>query len=305
MKPLKLGSIFLSILLVTAFSGRILHAEYHHVADCAVCHSFQDGTCSECGNIKGVRCSISIPNPPDPGDPERVVAFTSRPEDFVHGDPSYDGVCEVCHTTTTYHRNNASGDHTHYADQDCIPCHTHSPNEFSHGGPAPGGCDPCHGHDPGYGGATGGAGTFASHSTHTEDDTDDRKGPNSACFDCHDTSSYPDFADGATTLAATTVCNNCHSPGGTYDGGAMAKANWGTGVYESDGESLKLSEGNELWCASCHDEDPSHSTSQLYEIVMDNTDATYVGTWTTGSNDDQYGDSVQWHPTGVGDNTAT
>jgi hypothetical protein len=195
MHRFKAGAIFFSILLVTAFSGSALHAEFHNVADCNVCHSFLDGSCSECGNIKGVRCSIDIPNPPDPNHPERAVVFASRPEDFVHGAPSYDGVCEVCHTLTSYHRNDASGDHTHYADQNCISCHTHSPNEFRHGGPAPGGCDPCHGHDAGYGGATGGAGTFASHSTHTEDDDDDLMGPNVECFDCHDTNNYPLFKE--------------------------------------------------------------------------------------------------------------
>jgi len=138
-----------------------------------------------------------------------------------------------------------------------------------------------------------------------ENDADDLKGPDTECYDCHNVDNFPEFADETVTLAATTVCDNCHSPGGGYNGVAMAKANWDTGIYESDGVTLRS--GNDLWCATCHDEDPAFSTSELYEVVVDNPEAVFEGTWTTGSNTDQYGDSVQWNQIAdpVLDSTAT
>ena len=44
---------------------------------------------------------------------------------YIVGGPGYNGVCESCHTTTKYHRNNASGDHTHNAGIACTSCHRH------------------------------------------------------------------------------------------------------------------------------------------------------------------------------------
>jgi hypothetical protein len=149
------------------------------------------------------------------------------------------------------------------------------------GGP----CEDCHGQDSGYGGSTGGAGTYQSHSTHTEDDNDDMKGPNVDCADCHDTASYPDFADSATTLAATTVCENCHSPGGAFDGVndpvIGVKTNWAEGIYEGDGKTLRS--GKEQWCATCHDNSPANSQkdgsgTSAPNVVGDNsTYGFYVG----------------------------
>ncbi len=64
------------------------------------------------------------------------------------------------------------------------------------------------------------------------------------------------MADGL-GLDTTSVCDTCHSPGGTYDGVndpvIGARSNWLDGIY--DGENLKP--GKEKWCAGCHDEAPS------------------------------------------------
>jgi hypothetical protein len=51
---------------------------------------------------------------------------------FADGDTTYNGVCEVCHTQTAYHRNDISGDHTHYASETCRTCHSHL-DGFGHG----------------------------------------------------------------------------------------------------------------------------------------------------------------------------
>jgi hypothetical protein len=188
----------------------------------------------------------------------KVTRFfdNTGPNSCADGDATYDGVCEVCHTDTTYHRNNATGDHAHNKGFDCADCHNHL-NGFSH--TIGTGCEECHGHDPGYGGYTGGAGTFESHSSHTENDSDDQRGPNVGCDTCHNVSKFPRFADNADTLESTTVCDTCHSPFGTYDGvndsAIGAKNNWTSGVYNGNG----LSTGKEKWCAGCHDDSPANS----------------------------------------------
>jgi hypothetical protein len=57
----------------------------------------------------------------------RDVTFITYhgPNSYADGDTVYDGVCEVCHTETVYHRNNPSGDHTHNAGTKCTGCHVH------------------------------------------------------------------------------------------------------------------------------------------------------------------------------------
>ncbi|MEW6599461.1 MAG: Ig-like domain-containing protein [Nitrospirota bacterium] len=197
---------------------------------------------------------------------------------FADGDATYDGICEVCHTQTTHFRNNGSGeDQLHVnagspAGTDCISCHSHTAG-FAHGGAGGTGCEECHGHDPGYGGVTGGKGTYGSHSTHTENDADDLRGPNVGCDTCHEPGGFPLFksgtdlnGDGRYSLAETDVCDDCHSPDGAYDGvndpelGARfgnegeLKYNWRNRIYNADG---LLKSGKEKWCATCHDEVPS------------------------------------------------
>jgi hypothetical protein len=128
-----------------------------------------------------------------------------------------------------------------------------------------------------------GAGTTVSHSTHTENDADDLRGPNITCDACHDTSNFPYFksgtdsnGDGKIELSETDVCNNCHSPGGSYDGVndpvIGAKNNWRDGVY--NGGDLKA--GKEKWCAGCHDEMPSVIQSISAPNVIGDEDGTYT-----------------------------
>jgi predicted CXXCH cytochrome family protein len=193
---------------------------------------------------------------------------------FADGDGTYNGVCEVCHTLTTHFRYGGGVSEQNHENicegvkTNCIRCHKHT-NGFGHGG---GGsetnCVDCHGHDKDW---TGGSysGTTVSHSTHTENDDDDLRGPLLACSDCHDTEQFPcstsgvdSNGDGAYNLSETNVCDECHSPSGYFDGvdtdiltGSIgAKDNWGTGVYQADST---LTPGKEKWCAGCHDDVPS------------------------------------------------
>jgi len=123
MKKLGLCSILLVILTTMALAGTLAHAEYHHVADCTVCHyglggSSEASACGDSANLKMIRETIVTPE-----SGTKPVVFTGA---YVRGGAPYDGVCEVCHTNTAYHRNSALGDHTHYAGENCVSCHPHN-----------------------------------------------------------------------------------------------------------------------------------------------------------------------------------
>jgi len=143
-----------------------------------------------------------LPTPASGDKPVRFFGKTGA-RSYADGDSAYDGVCEVCHTQTSHFRNDGTGLDQNHSNvgggegKNCLFCHRHQ-SGFAHGGGAGGGgCESCHGHDDGFGGAgTGGKGTYLSHSTHTENDADDLKGPNLACGDCHNTSAFPNFKDG-------------------------------------------------------------------------------------------------------------
>ncbi len=180
--------------------------------------------------------------------------------DFVHSEctpPTYDGVCEVCHTTTAFHLNTPAGDHTHHTGIRCTVCHPHASGFL----PTAESCSTCHGEPPN---GTVFPNRTRSHATHFTA----ANGPHiTECTTCHaspDEASHmngvPSFAsgvdidaDGNISLAEADVCDTCHSNGGAFDGVNDpvygAKANWADGVY--DGTVLKP--GKQNWCAGCHD----------------------------------------------------
>jgi predicted CxxxxCH...CXXCH cytochrome family protein len=136
---------------------------------------------------------------------------------FADGDGTFDGVCEVCHTQTTHHRNDVSGDHTHNAGMDCVTCHQHTKG-FNVA------CDTCHGNPPVVNTATGGpdglandpgvtgSSTAGAHNVHVN-----TKGL--ACTVCH----YNSAGSGATHNNGLTVTMgfylfNGAEQGGSYDG---------------------------------------------------------------------------------------
>ncbi len=198
---------------------------------------------------------------------------------FVFNEVPFSGICQNCHQNTNHWRNNELENPPHNYGMECTTCHKHK-NGFQHGGGSGGTeCDTCHGHDPGYEYEPGlfsqGTGSTHTHSTHTENDSDDQKGPNVQCSQCHDTNSFPYFksgtdADGNSyiTLPETDVCDDCHSQNGYVDGVTLAKNNWHTGIYEEDGKRLKA--GNEFWCASCHDETPANSKQDETGVLAPN-----------------------------------
>ncbi len=185
--------------------------------------------------------------------------------DFIHSnhDPAgYDGMCEVCHTSTTYHRNNAEGNHDHNIETLCADCHPHTSGFL----PTGGSCTACHGQPPDSQPPIGDVfpNRAGSHATHMGG----VHGPNiTSCFDCHSTLSggthqndQASFATGTDAngddnidLSETDVCDACHSPDGAYDGvnapAFGAKANWADGIYEAGSLPADKAE----WCAGCHD----------------------------------------------------
>ena len=218
----------------------------HQGLDCSVCH---DGQATR--NLSEIREYVEFPI--DSGI-FREVWFTAYQgwRSFADGDTTYDGVCEVCHTTTSYHRNDGGGTPGHFSGEDCRPCHAHE-NDF-----LPQGAGGDYPHD--------------IHLTHP-------KGPQlgegpDGCQTCHGPGPWdPDhWADGAPSLAATTVCDTCHSPGGAYDGvnDAVigAKYNWNdpSTIYNEAGDALSM--GKEDWCAGCHDDGTSVTNGVFAPNVM-------------------------------------
>lgn len=69
----------------------------------------------------GVRNVVFESRGTDAGDPS-LHSFADADED---GNGVYDGICEVCHTGTKFHRNNPSGGHSHNTGKTCTRCHEH------------------------------------------------------------------------------------------------------------------------------------------------------------------------------------
>jgi len=166
-------------------------------------------------------------------------------------------------------------------------------------------CESCHGHHNGYEYSPG-SGSFQSHSTHTESDIDDLKGPHLSCDTCHDTNNFPNFIsgtdaneDGYFSLAETDVCNNCHSPDGVMNGvdstnGSVgAKDSWSTGVYAG----AILAAGKERWCDGCHDDAPANSKADNTGVSARNPlgDNVTYGYYQTGHGTNGTVDCLQCH----------
>ncbi|MEJ2694025.1 MAG: hypothetical protein P8166_13515, partial [Candidatus Thiodiazotropha sp.] len=221
------------VLLMPIFSlqqsyAAVNYEPFHNGATCVDCHNMYGN--NVCGNLSMINCDLNTPN-----SGIKSVRFVNRSgaNSFADGDTTYDGPCEVCHTNTKHHKNDGSGLSPHFEGEVCTDCHLHS-NRFS-------------------------APFKQVHNTHLYDakgsviENMESKTQQQICTECHET--FPvgaNFADGL-PIATTTVCDNCHSPGGLVNGSAMAKANTLDGIYEADGLSLKA--GNEKWCVSCHDAD--------------------------------------------------
>ena len=223
------------------------------------------------------------------GDPETGVFRLNGQGGLPYAPP---GSCTHCHDIHAYPRNGHNlfmPYETNAEKRDlCFSCHsgnlpppnppTPSPPPAAHGASSDVLCTQCHdAHDPSHGGGGGGDcadchGYARSHATHTLANS---KGPATplTCNDCH-SANIPLFRQGG-SLAATRVCDNCHSEGGAYNGlndvGASigAKDNWDA-VYTEAGDALLA--GKEKWCSGCHD----GGTSTIGGVAAPNVDLHYV-----------------------------
>jgi len=169
-------------------------------------------------------------------------------------------------------------DHSEASDRPCSECHGstgHSPE--SHAGGIACGDAACHG-------------SSGSHGVHL--DESDPRGPGQldCSDDCHQTGDFPYFKAGTDDdesghieLDETTVCDECHSPSGDYDGiqssnGSVgAKDNWTDKVYAS---ATALQPDKEKWCAGCHDGNPSVIAGVAApNVVGDETATDGYGPW--------------------------
>ncbi len=229
------------------YSGNATPADTHQSVDCTVCH---EPHLQEQNNAHGTNYGMLIRTQVEtPNSGTQTVKFTGPTglNSFADGDATYDGICEVCHTTTIYHTNDG-GDPAHYDGEKCTGCHTHVDS------------------NNGFGSPTGGG----AHQTHVGENY----GPGQACADCHGAFTPPQLADGQ-TLATTTLCNNCHSA----DGVATAKAYWNT-MGSSTGEpgSWLAVEGERSFCGSCHDDTPGNTKddgSGVFALNVLGNDTTY------------------------------
>ena len=204
---------------------------------------------------------------PPPASIYKTVKFFDQTgaNSFADGDTTYNGVCEVCHTQTTHYRNDGNGADQHHMNvggadaTNCISCHSHT-NGFAHGGGGGTGCGTsttCHG-------------TRQSHTTHVSGQILSLE-----CSECHNTSNFPQFKDGQTTKAATTVCNNCH----TINGVALAKQYWEyPGSSAGTPNSWATVLGAKSFCGSCHDTTPGNTKGDgsgdiAYNVI--GNDSTY------------------------------
>ncbi len=223
----------------------------HQGMDCYSCHQAHN---TDKTNIYLVRNSVVTPN-----SGTKAVIFSSETgtNSFADNNTTYNGICEVCHTTTLYHRNDGTGN-AHETAVNCTSCHPHVLN-FSPD------CKGCH--------ATVGNFSTDAHTTHTEGLY------TYACSTCHfdrgagtvyhrDGTAEVNFdpnglarrngADSNTPTwnSGAKTCNNiyCHSNGVTADRGSDGTYTWGSLPFGtvSYATTPAWDVGTINACSSCH-----------------------------------------------------
>ncbi|PLX18537.1 MAG: hypothetical protein C0599_12200, partial [Salinivirgaceae bacterium] len=248
----------------------------HNGMTCITCHDVHDPLKT---NIYMVRSTITTPNSGD-----KTVVFTAETgaNSFADGDATYDGVCEVCHTTTSHYRNDGLGadqSHTSQGGQDgqnCMGCHPHDGNFSASGGT----CTACHAtartSEYGRGGVAqivGAGGEFANTqvSRHTAaDPTDDDC---AACHFCE--TSHPvdamnlrdvDAVDTENTADKDVYCLKCHD--GSAPTNIVDYSYINTAPYDKSAYSGNLHDQSATnSCALCHNRHGSANTNLLTQAT--------------------------------------
>lgn len=98
--------------------------------------------CADCHDAHGTSNSMMV-NSTING---TAVSFTGN-NTFANG--ANNGVCQVCHTTTSYFKANGTGAAHVDSTENCLRCHSHNPAGTGNLAFMPnGGCDACHGYPP-------------------------------------------------------------------------------------------------------------------------------------------------------------
>ena len=102
---------------------------------CTECHELHDPLNLNLSLVTDVVHSQTL-------DTDKSIVFTARtgPHSFSNGAGATDGVCQVCHTETTYHLHDGTGA-PHHDGEDCTDCHSHGEGFMPAGG---GSCVACH-----------------------------------------------------------------------------------------------------------------------------------------------------------------
>ncbi len=199
---------------------------------------------------------------------------------FADGDGTYDGICEVCHTQTTNHRNDVTGDHAHNAGTNCVICHLHT------SGFKPDACDVCHGFPPVANSASGGpdglannpgvtgSATAGAHALHVT-----TKG--FACSNCH----YDSVGAGATHNTGLTITLGFNTfsgsqQGGSYDGQSASSYNTTTTSPVTSVTNTDTKTCSSIYCHSSGQSttDKDDSTPTYASPVWDDPSSAVCGT---------------------------
>ncbi|RJQ47618.1 MAG: CxxxxCH/CxxCH domain-containing protein [Nitrospiraceae bacterium] len=198
---------------------------------------------------------------------------------FADGDATYDGVCEVCHTQTTHHQNDVTGNHTHNASLNCTTCHSHTKG-FKMA------CDICHGNPPTVNTATGGpnglvnnpgvtgSSTAGAHNVHVNTKGFD-------CAVCH----YNSAGSGSTHNNGLSVTMGFYLFSGSYQGGSYDGQSGVTYNAATTAPVTSVSNNNNKTCSNvyCHSTgqsitNGSSSTPTYASPVWDNSASGVCGT---------------------------
>ncbi len=199
-----------------------------------------DATTVDCGSCHDPHAATSVTDPHAGGltadnllllrdDVDSFVAgastplvYQSTPDHFAfaESEPPWVGSCQVCHTATNHHRNDAGADHDHQMGETCTMCHPHDEGFLPSGG-----CTDCHAVAQGARRQVVDAGgDFERASHHVQGTVDDDD-----CVACHYTGQHQD---------GTVVLKD-------PDDGAAT-------LYEFDDADPA---GIEDFCIACHDDD--------------------------------------------------
>lgn len=210
---------------------------YHHVTGCSDCHDLHNPS----GNRRMILETILTPNS---GARPVVFVASSGPNSFADGDGVYNGICEVCHTTTSHHRNSADGDHEHFAGTACVDCHPHE-DEFHPSG-------------------------FPDHSLFVSPFTDNGNGipsldPVSCTYNCHSTS----FTTNENDPKSHDNCYICHD--GITSPVTLISGNNDL-LYGGDATDQYVPETNPFNnCYTCHGEAQQTISAQMHPFAGDHS----------------------------------